>query len=221
MGLEAVELVLAIEETFGIDLPDADAAKLTTPRKLIEYVCARVGATPEKCMTQRSFYRVRKALGAAVNVTPRTIRPETHLESLLPTQQRRKLWPKLAADLGVDRSLERPGWIWNVALAICGVGALAAGVAVPAHPLLAGAIGAVGFGAVLRLLTRPLAVRLDLTVGALAVEAIPALAAADPATPARWTPDGVAETCRRLIREQLNIDQFSDDAEFIRDLGMD
>jgi acyl carrier protein len=48
MGLDAVELALAIEETFGIDLPDADTAKLTTPRKLIDHVCARVGAAPAK-----------------------------------------------------------------------------------------------------------------------------------------------------------------------------
>jgi hypothetical protein len=172
-------------------------------------------------MTQRSFYRVRKALAAAANVKPRTIRPETHLESLLPRPHRRKLWPKLAADLGVKRALKRPRWVVQGAKAACGVGSLAAALAVPDHSLLAAATAAPALGAVLALATTPLAVRLDTTAGALASEAVPALVAADSTQPVAWTRDGVAETCRMLIREQLGVDQFSDDADFVRDLGMD
>jgi acyl carrier protein len=37
-SLDSVSLVLAIEDRFGIDLPDEDAEQLRTVRQLIEYV---------------------------------------------------------------------------------------------------------------------------------------------------------------------------------------
>jgi acyl carrier protein len=38
MGLDTVELVMAFEEKFGINIPNEDAAELTTPRKVTDYV---------------------------------------------------------------------------------------------------------------------------------------------------------------------------------------
>jgi acyl carrier protein len=40
MGLDAVELVLAFEEEFGIAIPDPVAEKMRTPRDVIEFVIA-------------------------------------------------------------------------------------------------------------------------------------------------------------------------------------
>ncbi len=41
MGLELVSIVIRIEEEFDISIPDEDAASITTPRQLIEYLMAR------------------------------------------------------------------------------------------------------------------------------------------------------------------------------------
>jgi acyl carrier protein len=38
MGLDIVEFVIAVEGSFGIDIPDKDAMALETPRLLIEYL---------------------------------------------------------------------------------------------------------------------------------------------------------------------------------------
>ncbi len=38
MGLDTVELLMAFEEKFGASIPDADAAELTTPRKVTDYL---------------------------------------------------------------------------------------------------------------------------------------------------------------------------------------
>jgi acyl carrier protein len=38
MGLDIVEFVIAVEGSFGIDIPDKDAESLETPRILIEYL---------------------------------------------------------------------------------------------------------------------------------------------------------------------------------------
>lgn len=43
MGLDAVELVVAVEEKFGITIPDAVAAQMITPAVMISYVQEVVG----------------------------------------------------------------------------------------------------------------------------------------------------------------------------------
>jgi acyl carrier protein len=47
MGLDSVELVMAVEEAFGIAIPDADAAKMITPEMMITYVQNAVASCPE------------------------------------------------------------------------------------------------------------------------------------------------------------------------------
>ncbi len=40
-SLDTIELVMAFEETFGIDIPDEDAEKIKTVQNAIDYVQAR------------------------------------------------------------------------------------------------------------------------------------------------------------------------------------
>jgi acyl carrier protein len=42
MGLDTVELVMAFEEKFGVSIPDQDASRLTTPRKVTDYILSKV-----------------------------------------------------------------------------------------------------------------------------------------------------------------------------------
>lgn len=41
-SLDTIELVMAFEEAFGIEIPDEDAEKIKTVKNAIEYVEARV-----------------------------------------------------------------------------------------------------------------------------------------------------------------------------------
>ena len=41
-SLDIVELVMAFEEAFGIDIPDEDAEKITTVKDAIDYIQSRV-----------------------------------------------------------------------------------------------------------------------------------------------------------------------------------
>lgn len=41
-SLDAVEIIMAIEEDFDIEIPDADAEKFRTVRDMVEYVEARI-----------------------------------------------------------------------------------------------------------------------------------------------------------------------------------
>jgi acyl carrier protein len=41
-SLDTIELVMAFEETFGIEIPDEDAEKIKTVQNAVDYVEARV-----------------------------------------------------------------------------------------------------------------------------------------------------------------------------------
>ena len=42
MGLEIIEIRISIEDEFGIEIPDAEAAELDTVGKLFDYILAKV-----------------------------------------------------------------------------------------------------------------------------------------------------------------------------------
>ena len=102
MGLDVVELLLAAEEEFGLDIPDADAEKMTTPRMLADYVISRVGNLADGkgyCLSQAGFYRIRSALVRQFGFARRDIRPDTRITDLLKNNIRKR-WAalKLAVD---------------------------------------------------------------------------------------------------------------------------
>ncbi len=51
MGLDGVELILATEEEFGIEIADSDAANLLTPRQLAAHVSHLLGLGNLKSQT--------------------------------------------------------------------------------------------------------------------------------------------------------------------------
>ena len=94
MGLDFIELILVVEENFGISIPNADAPTVTTPELLISYVQQAVSSKPflQPCLSQRAFHRVRFQFGKVTGTSRRTIRINTNLVDLLPKDTRQKRW---------------------------------------------------------------------------------------------------------------------------------
>src|ERR1041384_3448580 len=114
MGLDAVEMVMAVEEAFDIRIDDAEAEKVVTPRMLIDCVLSKVAvATSAACLTQRAFNLFRKALLRSGGLKRSDIAPGTPLSILIPKAQRGAAMEKFAADMGIkDRpGLIRPNWL--------------------------------------------------------------------------------------------------------------
>ncbi|GAC1481210.1 MAG: hypothetical protein NVS1B4_26410 [Gemmatimonadaceae bacterium] len=102
MGLDLVEYVLALESSFGIDIPNADAVRLETPRLLIDYLVSRLPVAPDApdpvaCRTQHAFYRARAAIAQRFAKDRCAVRPETELRALL--GERVEEWRDLGEDL--------------------------------------------------------------------------------------------------------------------------
>src|SRR5664280_544509 len=60
MGLDAVELVMAVEEKFGISISDEEASNAPTVGDLEKLVRARLEiADADSCLSQRAFHLIR------------------------------------------------------------------------------------------------------------------------------------------------------------------
>jgi acyl carrier protein len=231
MGLDGVELVLAVEETFDIQIDDNDAAKIQTPRMLIDCVLGKVTTvTATSCLTQRAFNLVRRSLLHHGGWKRSEIKPSTSLARLVTKSQRRELLKKVTIDLGMDKPPEfvRPGWVNT--LLLCGpvLAGGAAGVAtghvLGSFSVIVFIVVAVATGAIGTRLTRPLRVEFPQnlqTIGDLSRWVMAHKGDLANATPSGWTRDQVAARVREIVVDVLNIKpDFSEDASFVKDLGL-
>jgi hypothetical protein len=102
MGLDTVEIVMEIEETFGITIPDEDAEKIQTIGDAYRYIIARLEfpEVPGPCLTSAAFCNFRRTLMKKMGITRSAIRPRTRMDELFPELDRRHTWFKLRYWLG-------------------------------------------------------------------------------------------------------------------------
>jgi acyl carrier protein len=104
MGLDVVELIVATEVAFDVEIPNADAATFTKPRDVIDFLEAHLPrADHARCTSQRAFYQTRQACMRPFGASGHTLTPRTPLGFALPAAHRRDSWRKLGAELGVPR----------------------------------------------------------------------------------------------------------------------
>jgi hypothetical protein len=114
MGLDIVEFVIAVEGSFGIDIPDKDAETLLTPRLLSDYIARRLAVItgPDKtCLTQRAYYRSRRATAQRFGFDRRSLRPQTRLLDVVGS--RKSEWKALREDVGSTQwpRLKTDNWL--------------------------------------------------------------------------------------------------------------
>ena len=112
MGMDSVEMVIAIEEEFGIDIPDQEAEQIVTVGGLFDYLRKALKSTPPaQCITQKMFYRVRRALVDNYAIEKASITLDRRLKELVPEGQLKEAWPylDLFAELEFPK-LEKNWW---------------------------------------------------------------------------------------------------------------
>jgi acyl carrier protein len=119
MGLDAVEIIMEVEDAFDVHIPDDKATEIVTVGDLYDYIIElkRDAVSPRNvCLSAATFYRIRRAVCAELGLTSRSVRPRTTLDSTLPKMRRRSFWTELqtAIDLKLPR-LARPKWIVAIA----------------------------------------------------------------------------------------------------------
>ena len=137
MGLDGVELILAVEDAFQIHIEDEEAGRVSTVGDLHNLVVGKLyGQDSKRCLTSAAFYRTRRGIVDTLGVDRREIRPSTALEVILPRGSRREKWRCIQAATKLKLpDLRHPGWVQLVLLTI--------GVALAVAP---GVYGRVSFG---------------------------------------------------------------------------
>ena len=115
MGLDTVEVVLRIEDTFGISIPDEVASTITTPNEVIDYILTQVEVSnePLPCLTQKTFHLLRRSFVRTLHIPRRSFRLEVPLKGLIPDDQKEEAWEKIGRDMGVKEwpSIFKPKWL--------------------------------------------------------------------------------------------------------------
>ncbi len=114
MGLDSVEFVMAVEDSFGIVIPNEDAAGLLSPRLLIDYLMRCLPTDDHgSCLSQRAFYQVRRALARRLGVSPRSVLPSTVFAEVIPKDCHKSVWMGLKEDLHAEQWVHfpLPGWL--------------------------------------------------------------------------------------------------------------
>lgn len=112
MGLDTVELVMAFEEAFGIDVPNATAERLETPRHVVDYLCTVVPVRPSgPCATQRTLFRLRRALRLAVGGAPH-LRTRTRIRDITTRDDWPAAWQAVRAAAGEPEWPDVPWGRW-------------------------------------------------------------------------------------------------------------
>ena len=99
MGLDAVELLIAIEDEFEIGVSDEDACDLTTPYILSQYIHSRVRSHENSlCPSQRGFYKIRKLLVSSFGASRSEVKLDSKLESFFSDKPKLE-WSRLEKGL--------------------------------------------------------------------------------------------------------------------------
>lgn len=105
MGLDSIELVLATEAEFGIAIDDNDAANLSTPRLLTDYVFTRLGvegSSKQHCLSQAAFYQIRSVLIRQFGALRKEVQLSSPINYWLKGDIREQ-WKQLASATGMTQ----------------------------------------------------------------------------------------------------------------------
>ncbi|AUP81515.1 acyl carrier protein [Flavivirga eckloniae] len=99
MGLDSVELIMSVEDKFGIRIPDAECEQIYTVQDFADTVYKIISVNPtDKCLTQIIFYRIRRAF-QNLNFTNKEIMSNTKISDLLSQLELKESWNLLETEL--------------------------------------------------------------------------------------------------------------------------
>lgn len=237
MGLDITDLVLEVEGTFDIQIPDEDYSQIRTVGDLHDYIVTHQQKSDvqnsnksQVCLTSATFLRLRRAFIQLFGISRRSVRTSSQLDELVPRVNRREKWNQLQEMVELKLpALERPFWLFFllavcvISLASCFLWLIAplglAGILVTLFLMIATSMG-------LAALTRPFATVPGFefaTVGGLSRVVLQHNFRKLHEHYNGSNSSDVWTTLQMIIVEQLNVnpETVTHDARFIEDLGCD
>jgi acyl carrier protein len=92
MGLDSVELLMSVEQKFGINIPDSESEQIETIQQLANSVYNYLSIQPsKKCISQILFYRIRNTF-IRLNIIQNELYPDQKLSDLIELSQLETKW---------------------------------------------------------------------------------------------------------------------------------
>jgi hypothetical protein len=111
MGLDGLEIIMGIEEAFGIVIPEAVPEKWITVRDVIDYVYKLMPQiSPEECQTQKIFFKLRRGFRTQIPALVSDFGLKTKLKDVLHKDQWPRVWTAIRNQVGEE------GWHESVSL---------------------------------------------------------------------------------------------------------
>lgn len=228
MGLDGVELVMALEEAFGVSISDGNAEQAVTPRMVGDIIFSKLQATNEAtCQSQRAFYLLRKAFIRRFNLNRTAVAPDMTFRRLIPVNAEPQFWQELKNDIHA-RSwpvLVRPRWmVWLLTASVCAVFLGSFWMFYKIVPVgvefatILGAVLAIATWILFIRLTNQFMVRIPHCIKTLR-DIVPYAITSDQI---KWTREQVSAVVKKIVLEQLDISeaQYREDTHFVKDLGL-
>jgi acyl carrier protein len=233
MGLDGAEILIAVEERFGVRISDAEGLTCVTVGALYCLVISKLGQSsqmagdPSGLPSAAVRDRLRPLLLPTIDRPDKLIQPEAKLEALLPASRRRAIWRKITKETGWELpalELSRGAFWLTVATPITAWIALVAWSGSELVALL-GLVAVAPLALILRVASRPWArsFPMRLTTFEDLVDTIIAWNHEQLVTQdARWNHATAWLTLRGIISKQLGVapNRITPDAAFVADLGM-
>ncbi len=108
MGLELVEIMMEVEEKFGIEIQEDEAQRIFTAGELYACILNKIGRVGGPCLSSRLFYRMRRVVMELFDASRGSVTPRSRLEGLIPARARRRHWQALSGRLGLRLPRLRP-----------------------------------------------------------------------------------------------------------------
>ncbi|MEO1259411.1 MAG: hypothetical protein AAFZ15_11470, partial [Bacteroidota bacterium] len=109
MGLDSVELVVKMEDNFGIEISNVEAEQIYTVGDFYECILRKIKIKENRaCQSQKLFYKIRKILHEDFNCTNEKIKPDLRLENIFPKYRRKEDWHKLQRKLNLNLPILHP-----------------------------------------------------------------------------------------------------------------
>ena len=105
MGLDIVELVMDLEDQFGIPIDDDAFGDIETVGQLYDHILLVMRRHPAHrivlCASASCFYHLRRELLADPQMPPTRVRPDSRFADVVPAGQRRRVLTRLTQMLGL------------------------------------------------------------------------------------------------------------------------
>lgn len=112
MGLDLVEMVMELEDEFGLTIADEETEQLGTVGELYRYLLTREGVSlAGACWTQRVFYRVRKLLVHGFLQSRQQVTPSAALLPLLGNDHLEASWSRFGRCLELELPPLGTSWL--------------------------------------------------------------------------------------------------------------